>query len=77
MKALAARIKKLETRRRSPERVLSKVVCIDVETDRVLSPLPKSNKIMLYYCYGSDTEWETAARQQQATLVEQACAPGQ
>lgn len=77
MKALSARIKKLETRRKSPERVLSNVVCIDVETDRVLSPLPTSDKIMLYYSYGSDADWEAAALQQQATLIEQACAPCQ
>lgn len=71
MKALTARIRRLEADRRPAPRVRSSVVTIDARTGAIIGPKPKG-KVMVVYHHGNDDEWEAQLQAQQARLIESA-----
>jgi len=70
-RAIATRLKRLETRNRPPVRVRNTVLTIDALTGEVIGKTPKGPCMVVYH-HGTDDEWETQLQAQQARLIQSA-----
>ncbi|MFG6516778.1 hypothetical protein ACGYLX_04900 [Sulfitobacter sp. 1A13496] len=68
--AIAARLKRLETRNRPPARVRSSVARFTPE-GKLIGTMPKG-PCMIVTEHGSDDEWQAALLAQQARLINEA-----
>ena len=70
-RAIATRLKRLETRNRPPVRVRNTVLTIDALTGEVIGKTPKGPCMVVYH-HGNDDQWENQLQAQQARLIESA-----
>tara|TARA_R110002072_G_scaffold301401_1_gene481064 strand:- start:1255 stop:1494 length:240 start_codon:yes stop_codon:yes gene_type:complete len=70
-RAIAARLKRLETRNSPPARVRHTVLTFDARTGAIIGPKPKG-KFMVVPHFGTDDEWSERLQAQQARLIESA-----
>lgn len=73
-RAIAARLKRLETRKRPPVRVRGSVARFTPD-GQLIGPMPKGRCIVVTD-FGTDAEWSECLQAQQARLVESAQTEG-
>jgi len=70
-RAIAARLKRLETRNSPPVRVRNTVLTFDAQTGATIGPKPKGPCMVVPH-FGTDDEWQTAILSQQERLIAEA-----